>query len=38
MNTLQMVYIEWLTCFYLFEIAVAVISYSFSPTEVKYAR
>lgn len=41
MNTFQMMYIEWLTCFYLFEITVAIVSYSFTPTnitEIKYAR
>jgi len=41
MNTFQMMYIEWLSAFYLFEIAVVIVSYSFSPTyitEIKYAR
>jgi len=35
MNTFQMMYIEWLSAFYLFEIAVAIVSYSFTPTTVE---
>jgi len=35
MNTFQMMYIEWLSTFYLFEIAVAIVSYSFTPTTVE---